>query len=438
MAMGKQKKKIEYRTAKRNSKKGAVSFHSRTRPKKSEQFVPIAKIKVIGVGGGGGNAVGRISKDFVRGVEFIAINTDHQDLDYCNVRHRIYIGKNLTRGLGTGMNPELGERAAEENRSEIAEAVRGADLVFITAGFGGGTGGGAAPVVAEVAKQSGALTFAVVTKPFAFEGAQRERNAAEALSKIKEKVDALIVVPNDRVFGLIGKDTPILKAFEVIDDILRNALKGIVELIVSPGIINVDFADIRAVVQDAGSAIISTAIASGQDRAVNAVTSAINPPLLEIGAEGARGVVLGIAGGKDLTMAEINEAAKLVAQSADPSARIIFGAYRDRNLKPNQIKITLIATGFNGMQAPNSLFTRDRFNDRPAGFFGGMHVPPRDDKEEEKQLRENTKNAGSFSAEPSSKKKADKDERTGNGNGNGNDDTSYPWDIPTFLRKKRK
>src|ERR1700691_5749841 len=211
-----------------------------------EKFQPVsANVKVIGIGGGGGNSVSRMARYFIRGVDFIAINTDHQDLDQCEVRTRLYIGKNLTKGLGTGMNPDLGRQAAEENRSEIAEAVQGADLVFLSAGLGGGTGTGATPVVAEAAKQAGALTIAVVTKPFAFEGSQRERLAQEGLMRLKEKVDAIIVVPNVRIFTVISKDTPIMKAFEAIDDVLRRALKGLVEMIAMPGIINVDFADVK-------------------------------------------------------------------------------------------------------------------------------------------------------------------------------------------------
>lgn len=331
----------------------------------------IASIKVVGIGGGGSNAVARMSKDFMRGVEFIAINTDHQDLDHsaAGVKKKIYVGKNLTRGLGTGMNPDLGRQAAEENRSEIAEAVKGADIVFIAAGMGGGTGTGASPVVAETAKQSGALTIAVVTRPFSFEGSQRERIAQEGLGKLKDKVDALIVVPNDKIFSIISKDTPIMKAFQAIDDVLRNALHGIVELVLSPGIVNVDFADVRTIVQDAGSAIVGIGMAAGPDRAVKAVNQALHSPLLEVSAEGAVGVLLGITGGKDLKMAEINDAAKLVAQTVDPNAKIIFGAYHDKNLKENQIKITLIATGFTtnpSASASHSLFTPSQsFFDSP-------------------------------------------------------------------------
>lgn len=349
------------------SKKRAVHHHSKS--SKSTGFQPLsANVKVIGIGGGGGNAVARMAKDFYRGVDFIAINTDHQDLDQCEVKTRLYIGKSLTRGLGTGMNPDLGRQAAEENRSEISEAVKGADLVFLAAGLGGGTGSGATPIVAEAAKQSGALTIAVVTKPFTFEGSQRERIATEALMKLKDKVDAIIVVPNDRIFTVIGKDTPIVKAFEAIDEILRNALKGLVEIIAMPGIINVDFADVKNIMQDAGIAIVGVGLATGPDRAVKAVNAALHSPLLETSPDGAKAVLLGITGSRDLRMTEVNDAAKIVAQTADPGARIIFGAYYDRNLKPGQLKVTVVAAGFNGTQN-GTLFGANHFESSRQGMF---------------------------------------------------------------------
>ena len=266
------------------------------------------------------------------------------------------------------MNPDLGRQAAEENRSEISEAVKGADLVFFAAGLGGGTGSGATPIVAEAAKQAGALTIAVVTKPFTFEGSQRERIATEALMKLKDKVDAIIVVPNDRIFTVIGKDTPIIKAFEAIDEILRNALKGLVEIIAMPGIINVDFADVKNIMQDAGIAIVGVGTASGPDRAVKAVTAALHSPLLETSPDGAKAVLLGITGGRDLRMTEVNDAAKIVAQTADPGARIIFGAYYDRNLKPGQLKVTVVAAGFNGSQN-GTLFGTNHFESPRQNMF---------------------------------------------------------------------
>ncbi len=401
--------------------------------RKEKLYAPLASVKVVGIGGGGGNAVSRMSRNFVRGVEFIAINTDHQDLDHCDVRHKIYIGKNLTRGLGTGMNPDLGRQAAEENRSEIAESLKGADLVFIAAGLGGGTGSGGSPIVAEVAKQSGALTIAVVTRPFSFEGIQRDKIAKESLLKLREKVDAIIVVPNDRIFTIISKDTPILKAFEAIDDVLRNALKGIVELIVLPGIINLDFADVRSVMQDAGMTIIGVGVASGPDRAIKAVNSALNSPLLEIGAEGAKSVLLGISGGRDLKMNEVNDVAKIVAQAADPGARIIFGAYYDRSLKAGQIKITLIATGFNGSQATTlfsdhlekrqNVFLNPDFNkgikETGEKTYGGQA------RLEDGTPRKTQGSSGDADAVKKTEKEPDKRE-------------SDVWDIPTFLRRKKK
>ncbi len=405
-------------------------------PRKSKPSVPLARIKVIGVGGGGGNAVSRMSRNFIRGVEFVAINTDHQDLDHCGVRRRVYIGKNLTRGLGTGMNPDLGRQAAEENRAEIAEAVKDTDLVFIAAGLGGGTGTGVSPVVAEAAKQSGALTLAFVTKPFAFEGSQRQRIAEEGLMKLKDKVDVMIVVPNDRIFTIISKDTSLVKAFEAIDDVLKRALEGLVELIVTPGIINLDFADVRSVIQDAGTAVVGVGIAGGQDRAVRAVDLALHSPLLEVNPEGARGVLLGISG-KDLKMTEINEAAKLVSQTVDPGARIIFGAYYDRHLKPGQLKVTVIATGINGQMSATSLFggfSRERkesFSPSLKPAFPSEKNASRADLADRRERGEEGKESGEASAENQSgaekgiKPKAAKTD-------------ADVWDIPTFLRRKKR
>ena len=402
----------------------------RPRREKPQSSLSPLVIKVVGIGGGGGNAVARISREFVRGVEFIAINTDHQDLDHCEVRKKVYIGKNLTHGLGTGMNPELGRQAAEENRSELAEVLQGADLVFLAAGLGGGTGSGTTPIVAEVAKQAGALTLAFVTKPFTFEGSQRQRIAEDALVKLKDKVDALIVVPNDRIFTIISKETPILKAFEAIDDVLRNALLGLVELIVTPGIVNVDFADVRAVVQDAGSAIVGIGVASGQDRAVQAVNQALNSPLLEVNPEGATGVLIGISGGRDMRMQEISEAAKIVAQTIDPSARIIFGAYHDRKMKPNQLKITLIATGFGSAGSSASLFGEGK------GFFGGRNpiFPAEEMKAREDGKGKQPEELLFVKKDKAAAEQAEKDDK---GKENKKTDADA-WDIPTFLRRKKK
>lgn len=409
----------------------------RTSKGKGKKPEMLANIKVVGIGGGGGNAVSRMSRNFMRGVEFVAINTDHQDLDQCGVRRKIYIGRNLTKGLGTGMNPELGRQAAEENRSEIAETLAGADLVFVAAGLGGGTGSGGAPIIAEVAKQSGALTIAVVTKPFAFEGAQRDRIAREGLVKLKDKVDAIIVVPNDRIFSVISKDTPIVKAFDAIDDVLRNALSGIVELIVSPGIINVDFADVKTVVQDAGAAVIGVGIGSGAERAENAVNLALNSPLLETTAEGAKSVLLGISGGRDLRMNEINDAAKMVAQVADPGARIIFGAYHDRNLRPKQVKVTLIATGFNGSQ-PNSLFSGNHANDKRQGYGVAGADVAYDDKAKRAGADSKRAQVPSSKMEGSANQPAEKRKEDSFAGKAETAKSDSEWDFPTFLRKRKK
>lgn len=414
-----------------------------TKSNKDKLFQPLTSIKVVGIGGGGGNAVSRMAEDFTRGVEFIAINTDQQDLDHCQVKRKIHIGRNLTRGLGTGMNPEVGRQAAEENRSEIAEALRGADIVFISAGLGGGTGSGASPVIAEVAKQLGALTVAVVTRPFAFEGVQREKIATEAALKLKDKVDSLIIVPNDRIFSIISKDTPVLKAFAAIDEILKNALRGVVDLIVSPGIINVDFADVRTIMADSGSAIVGIGTSTGPERAITAVTQALNSPLLEVSAEGASGVLLGISGGRDLKMTEINEAAKLVAQTVSPDARIIFGAYYDKNLREGAIKVTVIATGFTTNPSSPSLFT----SVKPAVSSESAFTPtlPKPTPASQPAASANNSREG---AEDTLKRVAREIESTSiieqRTPSRGNDaDTKKKekdndiWDIPTFLRRKK-
>ena len=411
---------------------------------KKEKFQPLsANVKVIGIGGGGGNAVARMAKNFLRGVDFVAINTDHQDLDHCEVKHKLYIGKGLTKGLGTGMNPDLGRQAAEENRSEISEAVKGADLVFIAAGLGGGTGSGASPVVAETAKQAGALTIAVVTKPFSFEGSQRERIAAESLMKLKDKVDALIVVPNDRIFTVISKDTPIVKAFESIDEILRNALKGLVEVIAMPGIINVDFADVKNIMQDSGITIIGVGTATGPDRAVKAVNSALHSPLLETSPEGAKAVLLGITGGRDLKMAEVNDAAKIVAQTADPGARIIFGAYYDRNLKPGQLKVTIVAAGFNSAQGTALFGNGSLYKDRESVFGGRMAM---EGKKQSTPTREPVIHARGDRGEESADEimslhptnAIPPEKKTPPGPPLGKEKENDAWDIPAFLRRRKK
>jgi len=306
----------------------------------------LVKIKVVGVGGCGGNIISRMqSKEKIRYVDFIAVNTDLQDLENTIARYKIGIGKELTGGLGAGMNPEVGKEAALQAQEKIQRVLEGADMVFVTAGLGGGTGTGASPVVCEIAKKLGALTVGVVTRPFSFEGAQRERIASEGLNQLKNKVDALIVIRNDNIFSLIDKDTPLLKAFEAIDEILKQAVEGIVDLIVKPGIVNVDFADVRLIMKNAGSALVGIGVGEGEDRALEAAKKAVESPLLETSINGARGVLLNI-GGRNLKMQEVQEVANLVKEKVSPDAKIIFGAYEDRRLKKEELKVTLIACGF--------------------------------------------------------------------------------------------
>ncbi|MBC8465029.1 MAG: cell division protein FtsZ [Parcubacteria group bacterium] len=317
-------------------------------PKITPDVETFARIKVIGVGGSGCNAVNHMISSDVKDVDFIVMNTDSQHLHHASAKKKVHLGKNLTRGLGSGMNPDVGKRAAEETKEEILEAVQGADMVFVTCGLGGGTGSAASEVVARAAKESGALTVAVVTKPFTFEGLQRMRIAEDALSNLSDAVDALIVIPNDRLLETVDKNTSAKDAFAMCDDILRQAVEGISDLITTPGIINVDFADIRAVMEDAGSALMGVGVATGEKRAEKAALAAINSPLLELSVDGARGVLFSISGSDDLTMHEIQDAARIITESADPEARVIFGTVRDTSLKKGEIKITVIASGFPG------------------------------------------------------------------------------------------
>jgi cell division protein FtsZ len=305
-----------------------------------------ARIRVVGVGGSGGNAVNHMVDSNVQGVDFIAINTDAQDLHKSKAMKKIHIGKSLTRGLGTGMNPDLGKQSADETREEIQEAIRGSDMVFITCGMGGGTGTGAAPVVAKIARDLGALTVGVVTKPFGFEGTARSRLAEAGLAELRKAVDAIIIVPNDRLLAIVSRDTGIKNAFAMCDDILKQAVEGISDLITTTGIINVDFADVRAIMSDAGSALMGIGEASGDKRAEDAARAAINSPLLEVSIQGAKGVLFSVAGGEDLGMLEVQDAAAVITEAIDPEARVIFGAVTDETLKKGQVRVTVIATGF--------------------------------------------------------------------------------------------
>ena len=307
----------------------------------------VANIKVIGVGGGGGNAVNRMIASDLSGVEFWSINTDAQALTMAAAPCRLQIGQKLSRGLGAGGNPESGQKAAEESRDEIATALEGADLVFITAGMGGGTGTGAASVVAEVAKEMGALTVGVVTRPFVFEGRRRISQAEQGVEALKTRVDTLIIIPNNKLLEVIPEQTPVQEAFRYADDVLRQGVQGISDIITIPGLVNVDFADVRAVMADAGSALMGIGIGSGKSRSREAAIAAISSPLLECSIEGARGVVFNITGGSDLTLHEVNAAAEAIYEVVDPNANIIFGAVIDDRLE-GEVRITVIATGFTG------------------------------------------------------------------------------------------
>jgi len=397
-----------------------------------------ARIRVVGVGGSGGNAVNHMINSKVDGVDFIAVNTDSQDLHHSKAKKRIHIGKNLTRGLGTGMNPELGKRAAEETREEIHEALRGSDMVFVTGGMGGGTGTGAAPVVAQIAKEVGALTIGVVTRPFSFEGMQRARLAEQGIANLKKEVDAIIEIPNDKLMSLVSKETGVKDAFAICDDILKEAVVGISDLITTPGIINVDFADIRAVMESAGSALMGIGLAGGDGRAAKAAQEAISSPLLDIDINGATGVLFAISGGDDLTMLEIQEAANVITKSVDANARIIFGTIEDPTLKKGFIKVTVIATGFsNKLSATNQDFTDDEDVSENGGtlssFFGKKQA--NDDEDDamihnelpnEEEVMESKEKVTEQSDETKKEKELD-------------DEDDDDWGaIPSFLRKSLK
>ncbi len=310
-----------------------------------------AKIKVVGVGGSGNSSTNRMIASKIRGVEFIAMNTDVQALHYSQAQAKLHIGKTVTRGLGAGMDPEMGLRAAEESQNEIREMLKGADMVFITCGLGGGTGSGASPYIAQIAKELGALTVAVVTKPFAFEGARRKTIADGAYDKLVGQVDTIITIPNDRILQIIDRKTTLVEAFEIADDVLRQGVQGISELITVPGLINVDFADVRRIMINRGSALMGIGRGHGENRAVDAAKQAIASPLLEVSIDGARGILFTITGGSNMAMQEVSEAAKIITQSADPQAEVIFGAIIDEAMK-DEVKITVIATGFDGNRIP--------------------------------------------------------------------------------------
>ncbi|MFA6297376.1 MAG: cell division protein FtsZ [Candidatus Paceibacterota bacterium] len=409
-------------------------------PQIKPEVETFARIKVVGVGGSGKNAVNHMVNAKVRGIDFISINTDAQDLHHSLAKKKIHVGKNLTRGLGAGMNPEIGKRAAEETREEIQEALKGADMVFVTGGMGGGTGTGASPVVARIAKDMGALTIGVVTKPFGFEGALRTKLAEQGIAELRDAVDALVIIPNDRLMMIISKETTAKQAFMMSDEVLKEAVEGISDLITTPGsIANIDFADIRAILDDAGSALMGVGKGSGEKRAEDAAKAAINSPLIDLSVTGARGVLFSIAGGDDLTMFEIQDAAKIITESIDPEAKVIFGTVKDDKLKKGEVKITVIASGFpdstngarRGLFESRATSVSSAIEDEPRGkIFNSLQsltrdVKPISEKYEPKiETKIETKKIEEEKIIPSVTTSKD-------------DDTDDWGAVPAFLRRKK-
>lgn len=384
-----------------------------------------ARIKVVGVGGSGGHAISRMIESKLRGVEFVAINTDAQDLHHNKASEKVHIGKNLTKGLGAGMNPDIGRQAAEENRDEIQEVLKGADMVFVTCGLGGGTGTGAAPIVAETAKELGALTVAVITKPFAFEGAQRRAIAEEGLENLRERVDTLITIPNDKLLQIIDKKTTLINSFKIVDDVLRQGVQGISDLITKPGVVNVDFADVKAIMSDSGSALMGIGLGMGENRAAEAARAAINSPLLELSIDGAKGVLFNVSGSNDLTMLEINEAANIITESIDPNAKVIFGAVVDETIKKGEVQITVVATGFDAERVREtpiekmSRMTIERSKKQEAEEAGKITFPAKNEPKMIIEEKVPPKPQRTFT--PVEKELADEDDEL---------------EIPAFIRRK--
>ncbi len=397
-------------------------------PKLNPEIESFARIMVIGIGGSGKNAVNHMINSKVKGVTFISMNTDTQDLHHSLAEKKIHIGKNLTKGLGAGMNPDVGKKAAEETKSEIQDTIKGADMVFIACGMGGGTGTGAAPIVARAAREQGILTVAVVTKPFFFEGSQRMKIAEKGIDDLAKEVDAIIIIPNDRLLQLSDKTTNFKDAFASCDNVLRQAVEGISDLITTPGIINVDFADIRAIMSNAGSALMGIGMETGEGRAPKAALSAINSPLLEVSINGAKGVLFAISGGDDITIHEIQEAAKIITESIDKDAKVIFGTIKDEKLKKGELKVTVIATNF-GPEAP-----------RAKNLFGGSAtqtvLKEENAKEAVKEIHNTIKSGGNGNANNNDfikkmEKKSEPEEII-------IDDDTEDWSaVPAFLRRKK-
>ncbi len=398
-------------------------------PKINQEIESFARIMVIGIGGSGKNAVNHMINSKVKGVTFISMNTDTQDLHHSLAEKKIHIGKNLTKGLGAGMNPDVGRRAAEETKAEIQDVIKGADMIFIACGMGGGTGTGAAPIVARAAKEQGILTVAVTTKPFFFEGNHRMKLAEKGIEELAKEVDAIIVIPNDKLLQLADKNTNFKDAFASCDNVLRQAVEGISDLITTPGVINVDFADIKAVMSDAGSALMGIGLASGEKRAENAAIAAINSPLLEVSVHGAKGVLFAISGGDDLTIQEIQEAAKIITESIDKDAKVIFGTIRDENLKKGELKVTVIATSFPADTPRKSLFSATP-NTTPAPQNLVKDEPPAVVKKEIHNAIQSTTTPSNDAFVKRVEKKIDVEDII--------DDDGDDWSaVPAFLRRKK-
>lgn len=392
-----------------------------------------AKIKVVGVGGGGNSAINRMIDSGVKGVGFVAVNTDIQALHHNKASEKIHIGKTVTRGLGAGMNPDLGKAAAEESENEIKEVLKDCDMVFVTCGMGGGTGTGASPIVAQIAKDLGALTVAVVTKPFVFEGGQRKNVAERGHAELADKVDAIITISNDKLLQVIDKKTSLLESFKIADDVLRQGVQGIAEIITVPGIINADFADVKTVMANAGSALMGIGTATGENKAIEAAKQAINSNLLDMSIDGARGIVFTVTGGPELSMSEVNEAAKIITAAADEEAKIIFGAVIDEKLK-DQIKITVVATGFDSFNQNNK-----KESSRSA-YTPNTFISETDVKNDvmDKEERDKTKFSSVFKnlpIKPTQETKKDEKDKSEKKDDNDDDDDD-DLTIPTFLRKK--
>jgi len=404
-------------------------------PQVKPEIEAFAKIKVVGVGGSGGAAVNRMMASKIRGVDFIVMNTDVQALHYNNAPNKIHIGKTVTKGLGSGMDREVGRKAAEESQNEIREALKDTDMVFITCGLGGGTGSGAAPIVAAVAKEMGALTVAVVTKPFSFEGPQRSDIADKAWEELTKNVDTIITIPNDRILQVIDKKTTLLDAFKTVDDILRQGVQGISELITIPGLINVDFADVKTIMRDTGSALMGIGTGSGENRAVEAAKMAISSPLLELSIDGAHGILFTITGGPDLTMSEVSEAAKIITTSASPDAKIIFGAIIDENLT-GSMRISVVATGFDDRR-PSIL--KDDENSAASFMGSGKYVPSNFLRKVQKEEEEEEKKFKNFTQRNSSSRPSPQAPVQFSSNDDKSKNPPTPEEeieIPAFIRRK--